>query len=445
MNYKISKFKDGDFEMDIRISIEEKTIWLSFNEVANLFNTTRQTIYKKAKILEVKEGDKLTAKFTERAPTVKQLSTNCKLKKEGKKILLNLDYILEIGTQLGSNRGLLLKDFLDKCLNENNEVEEDTIIYNNGNMSLAVTISPNEETVWLSVQQIATLFETSSNNIYKHVRNIQNEGEMRNSVVDKSSTTGLEMTPTCKNSLPVTKKSLVTENMPAFHKQIPSLASDGKVYYVDFYNLDMILAVGYRVKSKKAMEFRRWATRVLKEYLLKGYVINEERVTISKENFLQLESDIQNMKIELKEIKQMTFYEPIKEKIFFEGEYFDARELLCSLCAKAKENIIIVDPYFDIVGLAIIKKFEDIDVYIVTTSKAKINHYDTLAFRKQYYKVRLIYTPSFHDRFLIIDKKECYCLGTSLNYMGGKISAINKIEDIDIIEAIVNKVLKNTH
>lgn len=176
---------------------------------------------------------------------------------------------MKIGTQLGSNRGLLLKDFLDRCLNERNEMNEDTIIFNNGNMSLAVTISPNEETVWLSVQQIATLFETVTQNIYKHIRNIQNEGEATNSVGNKSLVTeqttvkkSLNVDSVVKKSLnteqtivPVAKKALVTENMTTFHKQIPSLASDGKVYYVDFYNLDMILAVGYRGIKKYPLRY----------------------------------------------------------------------------------------------------------------------------------------------------------------------------------------------
>ena len=136
-----------------------------------------------------------------------------------------------------------------------NKLSNETIVYNNGIVRLDVNIEPINDTVWLNVNQMALLFDTSTDNIYLHIKNIYEEGELEDSVTEESSTT---------------------------QKELLQKASDGKTYLTKLYNLDVILAVGYRVKGKRAIEFRRWASSVLKQYLLKGYVVDNNRVTISK-------------------------------------------------------------------------------------------------------------------------------------------------------------------
>ena len=119
-----------------------------------------------------------------------------------------------------------------------------------------------------------------------------------------------------------------------------------RVYEMEIYNLDVIISVGYRVKSKRGVLFRKWANSVLKQYLLKGYVLDNNRIIVSKDNYLNLENDIKELKSEVGEIKEKMFLEPVKERLFFEGQFYDAYEFISSLIDGAKKNIVIIDPYF---------------------------------------------------------------------------------------------------
>ena len=130
-----------------------------------------------------------------------------------------------------------------------------------GEFELEVNVSPNEETIWLTQQQIEMLFYTTKQNVSLHIRNILNDGELNDSTV----------------------------------KEILTVRSEGtrKVSRkIKLYNLDMIISIGYRINSKKGIVFRKWANQVLKEYLLKGYVINENRVTVSNENYIELKNEV---------------------------------------------------------------------------------------------------------------------------------------------------------
>ena len=123
---------------------------------------------------------------------------------------------------------------------------------------IEVNVDTNNETIWLTQKQMATLFSVSIDNISLHIKNILNENELDKTVIEDSSIT----------------------------------ASDGKKYKTKIYNLDMVISVGYRVKSKRGIEFRKWANKVLREYLIKGYVINENRVTVSNDNYIELRNEV---------------------------------------------------------------------------------------------------------------------------------------------------------
>ena len=138
---------------------------------------------------------------------------------------------------------------------------------------LEVNVIPNEETVWLSQKQMAILFDVSKDNISLHIKNILKKNELDFSVVEEYSAT----------------------------------ASAGKKYKMKFYNLDMIISVGYRVKSKRGIEFRKWANKVLKEYLLKGYVINENRVIVSNENYIELRNEVVNINNRLAKVENKVY------------------------------------------------------------------------------------------------------------------------------------------
>lgn len=422
-DFKTTSFVDQDFQMDVNISLEEKTIWLSVEQMANLFKKDRSVITRYIKRIYTNNQDEKMHNSCKIAQVQLDGANNV-----GRKVkVYNLDIILLISQYARSNRGYLLKEFLDKYLSENASIENEIITYSNGNVQIAVSVSPKEETVWLTANQIGMLFDTTIDNIYLHIKNIYKDGEMLDSVYEDSSVTD---PPSEKPNL-----NLLAE------KELLTIASDGKQYSTKFYNLDIILAVGYRVKSKKAIQFRRWANTVLKQYLLKGYAIDRTRVSVTNENIHQLENDVFKIKQDIQEIKEKTFIEPIKEKLFFEGQFFDAYEFVISLISQAKEKILVIDPYFDTKGLMMLSKAKSgVDIIVCISSNSKLSKNDIDVFQKQYQMIKIIKNDCFHDRFIILDDKTCYSLGASLNGMGHKTFCVTKLEDLFVIKAILEKI-----
>jgi hypothetical protein len=171
-----------------------------------------------------------------------------------------------------------------------------------GNTYFQIEVRVEDDTVWLNRQQIALLFERDVKTIGKHISNVLRE-ELRDvSVIAKFATT----------------------------------AKDGKIYQVEYYNLDMIISIGYRVKSKRGIQFRVWANKVLKEYLLKGYVVNHR---IEK-----IEDEVYSLKKKVDEIDfQVKTNLPQNEGIFFDGQIFDAYTFVTKLIKSAKESIVLKD------------------------------------------------------------------------------------------------------
>ena len=141
----------------------------------------------------------------------------------------------------------------------NEEMKYELVKFENENISLDVNVSPKEETIWLSQSEISVLFNKDRKTITRHIQNILKELELDvNQVCSKKEHT----------------------------------ANDGKTYLVNIYNLDMIIAIGYRVKSTRAISFRKWTNKVLKDYLIKGYVINENRVVVSDISYIELRNKV---------------------------------------------------------------------------------------------------------------------------------------------------------
>ena len=284
------------------------------------------------------------------------------------------------------------------------------IKFKDNELELDVNVSPEEDTVWLTKDEIALLFERDRTVISKHINNIYKEEE-------------LEEKSTCAKNAQVQlegKRKIVRT-----HK---------------FYNLDVIISVGYRVKSKRGIIFRKWANSVLKQFLIKGYVLDANRVLISKENYLRLENDVAHIKREIDEIKIKTFIEPMKEKLFYDGQYFDAYDFLISIIQKAAKEILLIDPYCDYKALEILSHAnESASISICISNKSKLLMNDISVFEKQYTKLSIIKDDTIHDRFLVLDNSLCYSLGTSINYIGKKTFVITKIEDETIVKAIINR------
>ena len=414
------KYINDGIELDVNFSSEENTVWLTLNDMCLLYGKAKSTISRHLKNVLENGSQK-------NGPTV---AKNATVQLEGdREVIRNLEcYSLEIVKEIGQRtKSKIINIFYKWCIDNLNELRSKTMSQSNiirfseGKVSLDVNISPKEDTVWLTQNQIAILFDITQQNVSLHIKNIIEEEE-------------LELGATHKYSLLVQTENgrQVTRN-------------------VDYYNLDMILSIGYRVKSKMAIAFRRWASKVLKQYLMNGYVLDENRIMVSEANYRHLVVEVDNLskrvddvenKVheEINDIKEKVFIEPIKERLFYDGEYYDAYEFVVSLVKKAKKELIVIDPYFDGSGLIALKMVNsNVDIIICASSKAKITSSELLLFEKQYgNKITLKNNDLIHDRFIIIDGDECYSIGTSINYMGKRTFTAHKIESDSIVRSIIN-------
>jgi hypothetical protein len=259
------------------------------------------------------------------------------------------------------------------------------IILYQPNDFLKLEVRLDDETVWLAQVQIAKLFGVDRTVISKHLRNVFSTGEL-----DEESTCAI----------------------------FAHMGNDGKqLYRTKNYNLDAILSVGYRVNSINATAFRRWATRVLKEYLLKGYAINQ-RVERLEYRVTETERKIDFF------VKTSL---PPKEDIFFDGQIFDAYIFVADLIKSARKSITLIDNYVDESVLLLLSKRETgVDATIYTAQITPQFRLDLQRHNAQYPMVSVqIFTRS-HDRFLFIDD-DVYHIGASLKDLGKKWFAFAKM------------------
>lgn len=400
--FRTTKFTDGDLSLDVRVSVEDGTIWLSANEIAKLFDvsiaTARRVI--KSTYKRIESDVILSSEKKSKNDFILHLSH-----KTRPITLYGNNFIIEIEKEIKSEHFEAFKNLVARNFGSNDHIENGQIvIFDNGSLSLDVTVSPKEDTVWLTQVQISLLFETSVSNVSMHIKNILNDGELDSDSVIKD---------------------------------FLSTAQDNKQYLVQQYNLDMILAIGYRIKGKRAIEFRKWASNILRDYMIKGYVINESRTLVTADNFLRLENEFYNLKNKIENI--ITNNSFAKEKIVFKGEVFDAYELICSIISKATKNVKIIDPYFDYKSLIYLKNVpSNIDRVIYKSHYSTLSLKEIHKFMSQYGNITVVENNDFHDRFIIIDDRECYSIGASLNYAGTKTFGIIKIETKELVDAILD-------
>ena len=398
MEYEVIKFENDNVELEVNVSPEEDTVWLSKEQMSLLFDRNRSVISRHIKNI-YEEGE--LSKKSSCAKNAHEVNGQIHYTE-----LFNLDVVISVGYRVKSNNGILLKRFVDEYLAKNNSLSNNIIIYNNGNVNLAVNVSPNEETVWLTQAEIATLFETTQQNVSYHINNVLEDKELDASV----------------------------------HKEYLYTAQDGKTYNTSFYNLDMVLAVGYRVKSGRAIEFRKWVTSVLKQYLLKGYVISDNRVAVTEENFNNFKNDVDTLIKRVNRIEEKEKHLLIEDKIIFENQMFDALVIVTRIVETAKETIVLIDPYVDALAIDIFKnKGKDVELIVVTSSKSKLKKHEIEKFNQQYGNLTVLYDDKTHDRYLMLDDEMFYHIGGSINYLGKKLSQITLIEDSDVVEALSKK------
>lgn len=262
--------------------------------------------------------------------------------------------------------------------------------------ALKLEVRLENETVWLTQQQIADLFGTKRPAITKHLSNIFKSGEL-----DEDSVRSV----------------------------LEHTAADGKIYKTQFYNLDAILSVGYRVNSKNATMFRRWANQILKEYLLRGYSINQRLMYLEDRIDRRLsEHDRHLSQLDGKvDFFVRSSLQP-KEGIFFNGQIFDAYVLMADLIRQAKSRIVVIDNYIDdTVLLQLSKRTPGVTVDIYDSNVSKQLRLDVEKHNEQYPGVILHKYTKAHDRFLIIDE-EVYHIGASLKDLGKKLFAFSRME-----------------
>ena len=197
---------------------------------------------------------------------------------------------------------------------------------------------------------------------------------------------------------------------------------------IEHYNLDIILAVGYRTNSVKAIKFRQWATSILKNYIQNGYVINSDKIT--NERFVNLENDVNILISQMNEVKSLVKNNKLEtnQGIFFDGQVYDAYSFVSDLIKTAKDEIILIDNYIDDSILTMFSKIPNIKVSIFTNSISKQLKLDFEKYSKQYDNISLNTFKDSHDRFLILDKKEVYHIGASLKDLSKKWFAFSKID-----------------
>ena len=277
-----------------------------------------------------------------------------------------------------------------------NPNEEGVVIYRTDDNTLQLDVQVADETVWLTQQQMSMLFNTSRNNITLHIGNIFREHE-------------LEQDSVCKESL--------------------LTAQDGKTYRTKFYNLDVIISVGYRVKSQAGTRFRQWATRILRDYTLKGYAVNQRILAVEERMDNRLMS--QERRLEAVEEKIDFFVRtnmPPAEQIFFEGEFFEARVLLEKLIKMAKKRVIIIDGYIDAATfdmLDVRAKGVTADIYSDGEHKSLRDAHNASKGKQPINTHK--WSKSSHDRWVIIDDTLYHC-GHSVKDLGKKLSAIMKMD-----------------
>ncbi len=280
-------------------------------------------------------------------------------------------------------------------------MKDEIILYRPNELAehIEVRLDEEKETVWLTQNQIAELFQRDRTVITKHIRNVFATDEL-----DEKS------------------------NVQKMH--IPN--SDKPVV---FYNLDVILSVGYRVNSKQGTQFRQWATQRLKDYLLKGYAINN-RMNRMEDNLEAIKSKVNEIDLQIS-----THLIPT-QGVFFDGQVFDAYVLASKIISTAKKSIVLIDNYVDETVLVhLSKKHKNATVTILTKTISKQLELDVQKANAQYPTITIKQFTQSHDRFLIIDEKEVYHLGASLKDLGKKWFAFSKM-DKSSVQNILNSILE---
>ena len=282
-------------------------------------------------------------------------------------------------------------------------MKNEIILYRPDELTEHIEVMLEKETVWLNRQQMALLFGRDIKTLGKHINNVFSEVEL--------------------DAIATVAKFATVQN------------EGGRMVerQVEYYNLDVIISVGYRVKSKQGTQFRIWATNILRDYLLKGYVLNN-RMNRIEDNIQSLTDKVNQIELQINTTQIPT------QGVFCHGQVFDAYELSSRIIRTVKTSIILIDNYVDestIVHLA--KKHKKVQAIILTNPLSPQLQLDIERANQQYGKFIAKKFKKSHDRFLIIDQKEVYHLGASLKDLGKKLFAFSQL-DVSSVEKLLNEI-----
>lgn len=269
-----------------------------------------------------------------------------------------------------------------------NLMEQGEIILYQPDETIKLEVRMEDETVWLTQAQIVELFQSSKANISEHIKNIYEQEE-------------LEESSTVRDFRTVRQEG---------RRQV--------VRNLTYYNLDAIISIGFRVNSKRGIQFRQWANKVLKEYLLKGYSINRRLSELEKTVALHSEKIDFFVRTSL----------PPVEGIFYDGQIFDAYKFATDLIKSAKESLVLIDNYVDeSVLLMLSKRNPGVSATVYTQRITPQLQLDLDKHNDQYPPINMRTYRNGHDRFLIIDDREVYHIGASLKDLGKKMFAFSRL------------------
>lgn len=280
----------------------------------------------------------------------------------------------------------------------NNEI----ILYRPNELAEHIEVRLEDETVWLNRQQLTILLGRDVKTIGKHINNVFEDGELQ------------------KSSTVANFATVQNEGGRTIERQI------------EYYNLDVIISVGYRVKSKQGTQFRIWATNVLRDYLLKGYALNQRMNRIEN-----------NMDHLIKKVGTISLHISShlipNQGVFFEGQVFDAYELASRIIRSAQSDIILIDNYIDESTLThLTKKTKEVKLLLLTKTISDQSALDVKKANEQYGHIEIKSFAKSHDRFLIIDNSEVYHLGASLKDLGKKWFAFSKMDKSSVASILMH-------
>ena len=287
---------------------------------------------------------------------------------------------------------------------QNTSLQGELVIYQADDVKIEVVL--NEDMVWLSQSQIVQLFQSSKANISEHIKSIYHQNEL-----DKDSTIRNFRTVRIEGNREVLRN-------------------------ITYYNLDVIISVGFRVNTKIGIHFRQWANNILKNNLLKGYSINQ-RIDYIENKF---DTKLYNHDIQLKEISEQINYfvqksMPPVQGVFYGGEIFEAYKFMTGLIKIANESIIVIDNYIDESVLTMLDKRKDGVMATIYTDKISNQlKLDLERHNKQYSAIEIQTVKNIHDRFVIIDNEDVFHIGASLKDLGKKLFAFSKLNlPVDVL------------